>query len=672
MARVVLLLLLAGCAREWVRDYDGYLPGTDYETACVFLVRDARTGKPIPNATVTQHPEWWIDEDGNWAPEWARTKTDRYGLAWFVFDEKPWTSHWAVRADGYSPEEEFGEWVQEEIELDRGWEEAGRLLSYDGTPLVGALVEYKTGCAHAPALLTTRTDRDGLFVFRDVTGGDLPFEHPRCAAEYWGGYRTRPRALGVPTYTAEPGFTITGRVVEPDGTPPAWCALSTTERGARAKTDADGRFVLRRTYPGATIHLWHDGDLVTFESEHYRPGGPLLIRLQEPQPALGATERVVVKLAGEPEWSLDVHLDRISDGRRFTVRVDPGDAAEFKVPAGAYLLSAGDPFSRYRAADRRVVVQGPTETTLEVHEQPRVRSAGEAGLEDWFRYSIVLPDRMQDTELGEPVYVPADGPAWLRISIERDVYTFPIDPPRDGVRFVRIRVPGLKRIRIGADEAYLEYAGYEYANGVLETYAVGRQHLVVIHEGRGRAERELDLTFDEAERDLELDDLGFVKREEKEKTLRVVDAQSRPVAAWVDLPLAPPPWSEDESDAGPTDAEGYFRSTALRDDVPIRIRPVGTADFVPLATTLHGDGPYEVRLGSATIVVEARGLEDASVVLDGEAWRYPDDDGRFVLRGVTEGPHDLLVGAQGRIGKAYRLVLKEGETRRLAPDLRPR
>ena len=46
-------------------------------------------------------------------------------------------------------------------------------------------------------------------------------------------------------------------------------------------------------------------------------------------------------------------------------------------------------------------------------------------------------------------------------------------------------------------------------------------------------------------------------------------------------------------------------------------------------------------------------------------------DGRLVVRGVPAGLHAFIVGAPGRESLAYRLVLREGETRRTRPLLPP-
>jgi len=45
---------------------------------------------------------------------------------------------------------------------------------------------------------------------------------------------------------------------------------------------------------------------------------------------------------------------------------------------------------------------------------------------------------------------------------------------------------------------------------------------------------------------------------------------------------------------------------------------------------------------------------------------------RILLRGLDPGPHTVLVGARGCIGKVARVVLKPGEYRKLPLTLAPR
>jgi hypothetical protein len=112
-----------------------------------------------------------------------------------------------------------------------------------------------------------------------------------------------------------------------------------------------------------------------------------------------------------------------------------------------------------------------------------------------------------------------------------------------------------------------------------------------------------------------------------------------------------------------TDGNGILRRRWLRDGLRLRI---DREDAVPSWARLGGRAPYEVRLGTAVVEVEVPPY--AGCVLDGVA--YGGQEGKIVLRGVAKGPHTLVVGAEGRRSVAHRIVLREGETRRIRPALR--
>ena len=77
-------LLLLGCgvpdpvavavapAAEWVRGYDGVVPGLDHPDAVAVLVRDGMTGEPLPGVTVRLHDENVPTDTGGWAPRRTR------------------------------------------------------------------------------------------------------------------------------------------------------------------------------------------------------------------------------------------------------------------------------------------------------------------------------------------------------------------------------------------------------------------------------------------------------------------------------------------------------------------------------------------------------------------------------------------------------------------------
>ena len=79
-----------------------------------------------------------VSTPSGWGPVWEETSTDEYGLAWIELDKEDvnyvldprtgdwtprgstWTAHWVVDASGYAPTEEYGQSVQEEVDLEPG------------------------------------------------------------------------------------------------------------------------------------------------------------------------------------------------------------------------------------------------------------------------------------------------------------------------------------------------------------------------------------------------------------------------------------------------------------------------------------------------------------------------------------------------------------------------
>jgi hypothetical protein len=212
----------------------------------------------------------------------------------------------------------------------------------------------------------------------------------------------------------------------------------------------------------------------------------------------------------------------------------------------------------------------------------------------------------------------------------------------------------------------------ETGSAGLATWSVGERWLELSHPRRGWARVRLDLPFEAAT--LEPDCTLTPWPEPVE--LRVVLDDGTPAAGArvtiLDRDVAPSrclalPEEPSEADA---DAEGIVRLRWLCDGLHLRI---DRGDALPSWARLAGDPPYEVRLGTAAIEVVVEGLESPGGVIDGVAWgpedppwlpRHP-----ITLRGLAEGPHTLIVGAEGRKALAYRLVLRRGETRRIVPVL---
>ena len=59
---------------------------------------------------------------------------------------------------------------------------------------------------------------------------------------------------------------------------------------------------------------------------------------------------------------------------------------------------------------------------------------------------------------------------------------------------------------------------------------------------------------------------------------------------------------------------------------------------------------------------------DSSCLIDGELLTC---GGRLTVGGLDPGPHTVIVTAKGHVGRVMRVVMKEGEVRKLAFALRP-
>jgi hypothetical protein len=653
-AIALLLLLVAACEREWVRDYDGAVPGTDEELTTILLVRDALTGLPIRGAVVRQRPENEMGHDGRWAPLAAEGRTDEFGLVTFRFSEMPQISHWTVHAEGYAPTESYLQLGDEDIDLRPGPGFVGRLLAIDGRPLEGAVVEWKVGCAHSPSLASTRSDATGSYRFDGIDRGDFVVEDPRGAAEYLRG--PRGPGFGVPVEQLLPGRTIRGRVVTPDGTPPPWAVVATNARGPRAATDHRGRFTLHGFTRGA-LEVWWGGPWTQFFADDFAPG--LEARLLVGGPPV-EPRRVAVHVQVRPPDPLRIHFDSLADGRRLSFDWDPGDP-HVRVPLGVYRVSGGHPWSSHAAPAVRADLRGSRDVTLEAREQPSLELPA---LPEGAVARIVLEDESWVVKAGEDDYLPATARAWLRVDVGRTPCTFPIGPERDGLRRAEVRLPGRKLIRVpGLDEGLeaglvgeeAEIAGdLETGPAGLATYAVGEQWLELEHPGRGHAVVKLDLPFEAATVEPDCTLTPWPEPVE----LRVLLDDGTPVVGAHVTVLDEERDFPDEPDE--TDSTGTLRRRSFRDGLSLRIF---REDAVFSWARLSGEPPYEVRLGTAVLTVDCEGLESPACVLDGFA--YESDEGPIVLRGVAAGEHTLVVGAAGREARAYGIVLRRGETRRI-------
>lgn len=621
------LCVLAACApREWRRDYDRLL-GAD-ESASVFVVRDGRTGQPVENATVKGYLEWALTDDGKWAPLVHEGKTDEFGVVRFPTDPQGPTYHWVVEAPGYAPAEEFGRVISEVVDLLPGRDYRARVLDPFGEPVQGMEIEYKVGCAHAPALRTVRTDERGVFVVSNIhADGDLCFSAPGCMADYWSA----PMAdIGHDrTYVMVPTYRIRGRLLDRTGRPFKRAVLQAGTRGPLVTCEPDGSFVIDGAQFTGSMPVFageHFGD-VHINLEKYRPGGPFTVFLGAPDPPLEKPASVRGVHDGQVVIC-DVHLDRVSDGRRYT---NAG-----KVPSGEYVVSAGDTFSRYVATPRRWT----GEHRIPVVEQPRLRvkNHGEE------RMAVVANGRMKGVpDKGErPLHLPADARAVVRVKTDVEHF-FPVGPARDGVREATVLLPKPTRVVLPKlDDDVIVFPPDWDNERAFETWRTGLLRIVLLH-----------------------DTLGVARYEFRARPGRTVRLPKPRWVAPAQVRVLDPDGGENEAPwVTPVLGRGtpYWEAEIPRPGMTVRIGDGvhgGDQPYVSFVHELEGNGPFTVQFGTCGIDIPG----PSTVVIDGDRrWGNP-----VRLRGIRPGWHTLLVQPEKKKGFAMRIHLKPGETRVIEP-----
>ncbi|MFQ5844402.1 MAG: hypothetical protein ACE5JG_05360, partial [Planctomycetota bacterium] len=370
-----------------------------------------------------------------------------------------------------------------------------------------------------------------------------------------------------------------------------------------------------------------------------------------------------------------VHLDRVSDDRRFTVRADepPQGLVEMAVPVGRYRLCVGDPDSRFVAEGRFVEVTGEAEAPVAVPAREQPRLVIELNGIPLKGAVVCLRDRCWRVDLEDPGrgwYLPAHGRAVVRATTDVGVRLLPVSDERDGLRRAVLRraepnvihLPTLKgkyHVRLFWGDFALE----EGEEGLrILTHESGRLTVLIEEEGSARLTVEVP---DGPGAVVVIDEVRF--QDHAEERIRVLAPDGSEVAANLDVrdPAVLPPGSGDEAPDGDDPGGAVL--------VRVEDQEAG-AEFVPSYRRLEGPGPYEVRLGSAGVTLRVRGedgpVEDAKLYVDGSLFDPGDDEGAtFRLRGFQPGPHLLIVGAAGCVGRVMRLVLAENETRRLEVTL---
>ncbi len=336
-------------------------------------VLDAETGKAIPNAKVSRVPEIVAPV---WGEFWSNASevTNADGLAVLPPVGPNEKAIWLlVQAEGYAPLGELGFPEAGDrtttVELERAVPAKVRLLDFRGEPLPLVYLSQCVGCGHTPDALGTFTDREGRATLHLVgkSGGDIADVTPV-------GHGVGTHYLYVPWEEAmqgevdlcvEPGYTISGRVIDTDGEPVAGVAVGNGKihRGPWTVTDGAGRFQLF----GADATGWTElqiKDLTGQELGFFGPSRKGVERILRLASDLGSNERdgdkatLKVKLnvvgyaqEGKAFWQGEIPV-RIWDpmtGWMMTTGAKPGVPVELPLLPGSYMAEIGGVFSPFAA-----------------------------------------------------------------------------------------------------------------------------------------------------------------------------------------------------------------------------------------------------------------------------------------------------------------------------------
>lgn len=698
-----------------IRPYAHSLPDAAPGGVVVLLVRDAATGKPVAGARVRRCFEGDMDADAQWAPPSGEWTTDEHGIIEvnvLEVDEEgePSTdpispAHWPVFAAGYAPAEEYGSVVGGVIDLERGVDMHGILLDALGKPAVGIDVEVKVGCSHAPALRVAKTGKDGRFVLPSVGAeGDLCWSGPGVASDYGHWVALAQVDLPPGVFRAQPSMTIRGRIVGP---PTAWpegrfVSSDTSSRGPRAPVALDGTFSLDGWRIGDSITITPWSGKVALDTSNFRPGGPLLWKLDAP--ASDATSATLVEVTIEvpvpahgsmffEEPELEVRFDSHEDGRRVRTKLARTDEpsspevlrATLSIEPGTYdvgidqSLRRDAPWGEWFAPARvERIVSRTAPLRFELRQRPIVEVDGlcepVAGVDPPVVELCTATARTSWTQGETPPRVAENEEAvvWLL----RRWKPFPLGPAKDGVRRVVVdpRPAATIRVKGGTDDDLVGFAG-----SFVEPKTIPGG---------------IELSWDGPPGTY---DLSFQDEDGAHRFAKVVIPPERgslielEASACTEAPIgtltvvAPPDVAESMTVA----IEGVSRLTVeegwvardFRLKSGARVTLADMAGIRPQHLTLEGPGPWTYAIPSGSIVLRvpssAETFDEAGVLLDGETLGRSEDvstpaEEVFVARGLAAGEHTVLVGSPHRSSMQARVRLTDGERRDVVVLLPPR
>lgn len=504
------------------------------------------------------------------------------------------------------------------------------------------------------------------------------------------------------------GVVAEGVVTDADGAPLAGVLVRSqqAQRGPAALTGTDGRYRLVGAKRSESLEFTHplgESFLYFGDDPDWAPGFPLRIRLtpwEILRPDARARRSVRVRVTG-PDGSplpdvvlrcIQIDHGEVREGVTDDDPPDPGsdddeDTGESVVslPLGPYLIEPRSAFDDFGwnpvpfllGADAEPPVPG---VAIRATPRPRLEVVGDVPADATARLVVQGDEEPLSWDDGvlDPVHLPAEGEAVVRVELDDGVWWFPVGPAKDGVRTATVAIPPPRLLRVPGLDAWADVGLFDgpvqrtlrEAEEGLATYATGDLVLRLVAEKSGLADGpglDVPVRIDpEGSGPIDVPVPSGDARRALDVVLRVeapdgtafpaefeaVDADGLDVADGETTPSSP--------------ARFPFRA-----GTSVRVQRDGWAT---LRATLDGPGERTLRWGDAAVSITALDEDGVparfTVLLDGETFGPPGEgketDGSAVtVRGLPAGAVEfvLLPEDEDFRGKEMRLVLRPGETR---------